>query len=67
MPNLVALGHIVSEKIFKDLKDFKNFLLSWQPEFLKESISKNSEKDNGRNISVIFHQNAVSSFREEDV
>ena len=29
--------------------------------------SRNSEEDHGRNISVKFHQNLVSSFREEDV
>ena len=30
-------------------------------------LSKNSEMDHGRNISVRFHQNPMSSFREEDV
>ena len=30
-------------------------------------LSRNSEKDYGRNISVKFHQNPKSSFREEDV
>ena len=37
MPNLVALGLMVSDK--KIFKDFKNFsvLLPWQQEFLKES------------------------------
>ena len=39
MPNLVALGIMVSDKkIFKDLKK-KSVLLQWQPEFLKESNS----------------------------
>ena len=68
MPNLVALELMVSDK--KIFKDFKNFsvLLPWQPEFLKESnYLKNSEEDHGRNISVKFHQNPISSFREEDV
>ena len=68
MPNLVALGLMVSDKkIFKDFKKF-SVLLPWQPEFLKESnYFKNSEEDNGGNISVKFHQNPMSSFREEDV
>ena len=68
MPNLVALGLMVSDKkIFKDFKKF-SVLLPWQPEFLKESIIyKNSKEDHGRNISVKYHQNPLSSFREEDV
>ena len=68
MPNLVALGIMVSDKkIFKDLKKF-SVLLPWQPEFLKESNSfKNSEEDHARNISVKFHENLIASFREEDV
>ena len=68
MPNLVALGLMASDKkIFKDLILFLVFLL-WQPEFLKESNSfKKSEEDDGRNISVKFHQNPISIFREEDV
>ena len=68
MPNLVALGLMVSDKkIFKDFKKF-SVLLPWQPEFLKESnYFKNSEEDLGGNISVKFHQNPISSFSEEDV
>ena len=39
MPNLVALGIMVSDKkIFKDFKKF-SVLLPWQPKFLKESNS----------------------------
>ena len=66
MPNLVALSLMVSDKeIFKDVKFFK-VLLPWQPEFFKESIFfKNSEEDHGRNISVKFHQNRISIFRED--
>ena len=30
-------------------------------------FKKNSEEDHSRNISVKFHQNPISSFREEDV
>ena len=63
MPNLVALGLMVSDKkIFKDFI-FLLVLLLWQLEFLKES--RNSEEDYGRNISVKFHQNPISSFRED--
>ena len=37
MPNLVAIGLMVSDmKIFKDFNFFL-VLLPWQPEFLKES------------------------------
>ena len=66
MQNLVALGLMVSDKnIFKDLKK-NSVLLLWQPEFLKESnYFKKSEEAHGRNISVKFHQNPISSFREE--
>ena len=65
MPNLVALGLMVSDKkIFKDLKKF-SVLLPWQPGFLKESNYFNSEEDHGGNISVKFHQNLISSFRED--
>ena len=38
MPNLVALGIMVSDKIFKDFKK-NSVLLPWQPEVLKESNS----------------------------
>ena len=68
MPNLVALSLMVSDK--KIFKDFKNFyvLLPWQPEFKRNQIlSRNSEEDHDRNISVKFHQNPISSFGEEDV
>ena len=30
-------------------------------------FQKNFEEDHGRNISVKFHQNPISSFREEDI
>ena len=68
MPNLIALGPMVSDKkIFKDFKKI-SVLLPWQTEFLKESnYFKNFEENHGRNISVKFHQNPISSFREEDV
>ena len=68
MPNLVALGLMVSDKkIFKDFKKI-SVLLPWQPEFFKNQIiSGNSEEDHGWNISVKFHQNPISSFSEEDV
>ena len=36
MPILVALGLIVSDKIFKDLEYF-SVLLLWQPDFLKNT------------------------------
>ena len=63
MPNLVALGIMVSDKkIFKDFKKF-SVLLPWRNQIL----SRNSEEDHARNISVKFHQNPISSFREEDV
>ena len=65
MPNT---GLMVSgKKIFKDFKKFL-VLLPWQPEFLTESnYFKNLKEDHGRNISTKFHQNPISSFREEDV
>ena len=68
MPILVALSLMISDKnIFKDLKK-NHVLLPWQPEFLKELNSfEKSEEDHGRNISVKFHQNPISSSREEDV
>ena len=68
MPNLVALGLMISDKkIFKDLKK-NSVLLPWQSDFLKESdYSRNYEEDHGGNISVKFHQNPIGSFREEDV
>ena len=34
---------------------------------IKSNSFKNSEDDHGRNISVKFHQNPISSFTEEDV
>ena len=69
MPNLVALGLMVSDKkIFKDFKFlFKFCCHAWQPEFLKESNSfKKYEEDHGWIISVKYHQNRIGSFREEE-
>ena len=48
-------------------KFFKIFsvLLPLQPDFLTESnFFKKSKEDHGRNISVKFHQNPISSFRK---
>ena len=53
MPNFIAVGLMVSDK--KIFKDFKKV----------EILSRNSEEDHGRNISVKFHQNPMSSFRED--
>ena len=54
---------VSDKKIFKDFKKFP-VLFPWQPEFLKESnYFKKSEEDHGRNISVKFHQNPITSFR----
>ena len=64
MPNLVAL-------IFQDFLRFQIclcFVAKGNQSFRRNQIlSRNSEEDHGRNISVKFHQNAISSFREEDV
>ena len=69
MPNLVALGIMVSyKKIFKDLKKHLSFVAMATRVF--EGIKlfqKNFEKDHGRNISEKFHQNPISGFREENV
>ena len=68
MPNLVDLGLMVfDKKIFKDLKKISFVAMATRVfEGIKLS-KKNSEEDYGRNISVKFHQNPISSFREEDV
>ena len=68
MPNLVALGIMVSDKkISKISKNFQ-FCCHGNLSFRKNQIlSKNFEEDHARNISVKFHQNPISSFREEDV
>ena len=34
---------------------------------MNQILLRNSEEDHGRNISVKFYQNPISSFREEDV
>ena len=64
MPNLVALTLMVSDK-----KIFKVFSFVAIATTVFDGIknSRNSEEDHGRNISVKFHQNRISSFREEDV
>ena len=69
MPNLVALGLMVSDKkIFKDFKKKNKFCCHGNQSFLRNKIlSRNYEEDHGRNISVKFHKNPISSFREEDV
>ena len=68
MPNFVALGTMVSDKkIFKDFKKF-SVLLPWQPEFF-EGIKFFQEilKRTIPGTFLKFHQNPISSFREEDV
>ena len=55
---------MVSDKIFKDFKNVK-VLLQWQP--VSEGIKFFPDEDYGRNISVKFNQNRISSFREEHV
>ena len=67
MPNFVALGLMVSDKkIFQDFKKFK-FCCHGNQSFRRNQIlSRNSEEDYSRNISVKFHQNPISSFREEE-
>ena len=67
MQNLVALGLMVSEKkIFENFKTF-SVLLPWQPEFLKESNSFANSEGTKAGTFVKFHQNPISSFREENV
>ena len=72
MPNLVAIGLMVSDKkIFKDFKKKKKkrkkrFVAIATRVFLRNQIlSRTSEEDHSRNISVKFHQNPISSFRED--
>ena len=68
MPNLVALGLMVSDKkIFIDFKKIKFCCHSNQSFKRNQIISRNSEEDHGRYIYVKFHQNPISGFREEDV
>ena len=65
MPNLVTLSLMIPD--LKILKDFKNFQLCChgnQSFRRNQMLSRNSEEDHGRNITVNFHQNRVSSFRD---
>ena len=67
MPNLVALGLMVSDK--EDFQRFQKkiqFCCHGNQRFRRNQIiSRKSEEDHGRNISVKFHQNPMSSFRED--
>ena len=66
MPNLVALGLMASDKkIFKDFIFFFSFVAMATSLRRNQILSRNSEEDYGRNISVKFHQNPISSFRED--
>ena len=68
MPNLVALGLMVSDKkIFKDFKKFCFVAMATSVFRRNHILSINSEEGRGRNISGKFHQNPISGFREEDV
>ena len=62
MPNFVALSLMVSDK--KIFKDFEKICCHGNQSF--RILSTNSEEDNDNNSSVKFHQNPISSFREED-
>ena len=67
MPNLVALSPMVSDKkIFKDFSFFLSFI-AMATRVLEgiKLFKKNSEDDHDRNISVKFHQNWISGFRED--
>ena len=63
MPNYALW--FLTRSFFKDFNFFK-VLLPWQPELFKESnYFNNFKEDHVRNISVKFHQNPMSSFRED--
>ena len=61
MPSLVALSLMVSDKIFEDFKKFSSFVAMATRIFEGISLSRNSEDDHGRNISVKFHQNLIKN------
>ena len=70
MPNFVALGLMVSDKkTFQRFQKNLSFVAMATTVFkgIKcfQILSRNSEEDHGRNISVKFHQNPISSFRED--
>ena len=66
MPNLVALGLMVSDKkIFKDLKKKFNFVAMATRVFEGIKLFQEILEDHGMNTSVKFHQNPISSFRED--
>ena len=59
---------VSDKKIFKVFKFFFSFVAMAITVFDGiKFFQENSEEDHGRNISVKFHQNPISSFREKDV
>ena len=66
MPNLVALGLMNSDEIFKDLF-FLSFVAMATTVFEGIKFFQIILKDRGRNISANSNQNWISSFREEDI
>ena len=68
MPNLVALGLMVFDKKISKISKKIKFCCHGNLSFIRNQIlSRHSEEDHGRNISANFHQNWISSFREEGV
>ena len=66
MPNLVALGLMVSdEKIFKDFTKFFSFVAMATRVFEGIKLFQKILKKTMAGISVKLHQNLISSFRED--
>ena len=61
MPNLSVLGYmILDKKIFKDCYSNQSYF-----EIKILVLSRNSEEDHDRIISVKFHENWTGVFRED--
>ena len=65
MPNLVALGLMNSDKIFKGFDFFLSFVAMATTVFEGIKFFQEILKDRGRNISAKSHKNWISSFRED--
>ena len=56
---------MVSDKKIFSFQNFFSFVAMATTVFDNQIISRNSEEDHGRNTSVKFPQNPISSFRED--
>ena len=64
VPGLAVCDTVHTAVLQKVFRTISHNMIGYKSTFFVQALP---EEDHGRNISVKFHQNPMSSFREEDV